>query len=310
MLKPSSFFQNMSPLSPILTDFYAISDNHYWLVTQEPMLCTTILMISSRYHILSGSGVRSRAYSVHHRLWQHCQHLILRIVLGQEKISKAKTRRIGTIEALLLLSEWYPRALHFPPETDGWDSDLIMTTPDLRDPPGMDDELPMSERWKEDVVEPSKRLDRMSWMLVNTAVGLAHELGVFAPQCLQGGRIQNEMVSPDAEAYLSHLEQRSLRLPVLLFLFTDLLASRIGCTSSMPTDLDNISYCDKDADWVRFMESWTRLTKLARSITTQYVIPAEKKNQGKLRDLSYLRETKAWLSQHENDLLTVEGDPD
>lgn len=266
-------------------------------------------MISSHHHILSGPGVSSRAYSVHHRLWQHCQHLILRIVLGQEKISKAKTRRIGTIEALLLISEWYPRAVHFPPETDGWDSDLIMTAPDFRDPPGMGDELPMSQRWKEDVVEPSRRLDRMSWMLINTALGLAHELGVFAPKGLQGGRRQNGTANPDAESYLNHLEQRSQRLPILLFLFTDLLASRIGCTSSMPADLGNISSHGENTDWVRFMESWTKLTKSTRSIMNQYLPPTEKDSEGRLGDLSCLRKTKFWLSQHEDDLLTFQGEP-
>ncbi|KAJ6160200.1 hypothetical protein N7497_004737 [Penicillium chrysogenum] len=50
------FYKNMSCLSPILTDFYANHRYHYWLVTREPVLCSTILMISSRYHVLPGAG--------------------------------------------------------------------------------------------------------------------------------------------------------------------------------------------------------------------------------------------------------------
>ncbi|KAK9571622.1 hypothetical protein V6Z79_001695 [Aspergillus fumigatus] len=102
------FFHNMAPLSPILTDFFASHHTHYWLITQEPVLCCTILMISSRYHTLPGPSGATRGFFIHNRLWQHCQHLILRIMLGQEKFSKAKTRHLGTVEALLLLSEWYP----------------------------------------------------------------------------------------------------------------------------------------------------------------------------------------------------------
>lgn len=197
------------------------------------MLCCTILMISARYHIVPGPFGTSRGFIIHHRLWQHCQHLILRITLGQEKVSKAKTRHLGTIEALLLLTEWYPRALHFPPETDGWDSDLMYTTPNDRDPPAITEEMPIQERWEQDVIEPTRRSDRMSWMLVSSALALAHELGVFdsreQPSFSDG---------PDVRTYMKHLEFRRQRLPSLLFVASSLLASRIGCH---PSCLKNIS---------------------------------------------------------------------
>lgn len=52
----------------------------------------------------------------------------MKIMLGQVKPSKAQTRTIGSIEALLLLSEWHPRALHFPTAADGWDCELMIGT--------------------------------------------------------------------------------------------------------------------------------------------------------------------------------------
>jgi hypothetical protein len=104
-------------------------------------------------------------------------------MLGQEKFSKAKTRHLGTVEALLLLSEWYPQALHFHSEVDGWDSDLMYTAPSRLDPPPTEGS-PMQSRWKEDVVEPTRQSDRMSWMLVSSALALAHELGVFDSRLL------------------------------------------------------------------------------------------------------------------------------
>ncbi|KAJ5983126.1 hypothetical protein N7481_005225 [Penicillium waksmanii] len=265
------FFANMNPLSPILTDFFASHKNHFYLVTQEPMLCCTILMISSRYHTLRGVGGSSRAFFIHHRLWQHCQHLLLRLTLGQEKKSKARTRNIGSIEALLLMSEWHPRSLQFPPETDGWDSDFIMTHLDARDPPLTDEEVPVSARWREDVVEPTKRFERMSWMVLSSALALAHELGAFDPstKVLK----PDDLVEIDAEMYLDHLELRRQRLPSLLFVYINVLSSRIGCTSPMPYDT-NISVPvsrlllqqKEGREWISFMNSWIGITKMSSSM--------------------------------------------
>lgn len=265
-----SFFAAMNPLSPILTNFFASPENQFYLVTQEPMLCCTILMISSRYHTLPGVGGCSRALFIHQRLWQRCQHLLLRLTFGQEKISKAKTRTIGSIEALLLMSEWHPRALQYPPETDGWDSDFIMTHLDARDPPHTREEIPVSDRWREDVVEPTKRFERMSWMVLSSALALAHELGVFD----SSKRIQNpdDFARMDVQVYLDYLELRRQRLPSLLFVFVNALSIRIGCTSPIPLDttaprLDTNLILKEPSGltWLSFMKSWVELTKLIGS---------------------------------------------
>ncbi|KAL4953972.1 hypothetical protein BDW69DRAFT_205481 [Aspergillus filifer] len=269
------FFHNLAPImTPILTDFFTSHNTHYWLITQEPVLCCTILMISARYHTLPGPCGGSRGFYIHNRLWQHCQHLILRIMLGQEKLSKAKTRHISSVEALLLLSEWYPLALHFPHETDGWDSDWMLTTHTMRDPPPDTKESLMQDRWREDVVEPTRRSDRMSWMLISSALALAHELGVFdSREQTSTTRGQGVMAGPDVEDYLRDMELRRQRLPSLLFVTVNLLASRIGCTSIMP-ELSKQSSCDRlltiDPEWANFMSSWIELTKLTRSLRDSF----------------------------------------
>lgn len=289
----------MAPTSPIVTDFFASRNTHYWLITQEPMLCCTILMISARYHTIPGHFGISRGFIIHHRLWQHCQHLILRITLGQEKISKAKTRHLGTIEALLLLTEWYPRALHFPPETDGWDSDLMYTTPNDRDPPAVTEEMPIQECWEQDVIEPTRRSDRMSWMLVGSALALAHELGVF------DSREQPSFPNgPDVGAYMKHLEFRRQRLPALLFVVSSLLASRIGCPPIMsdkykPGNLDNILLVDPQ--WTNFMASWVYLTGFVRIIGEKFLLEA-RDNEHRGIDFESLEQFKdqldTWNGNH------------
>jgi hypothetical protein len=195
----------------------------------------------------------------------------MRLTLGQEKISKAKTRNIGSIEALLLMSEWFPRHLQFPPETDGWDSDFIMTNLDARDPPLPVEEIPVSDTWKQDVVEPTKRFEHMSWMVLSLALALAHELGAFSPNArvLKPG----DLVGLDAEMYLQHLELRRQRLPGLLFVFINALSSRLGCTSPMPSDVglmmpdpELLRLDTRGSEWLSFMKSWRELSKLTSSI--------------------------------------------
>lgn len=159
------FRQNLAPLSPVSRGFDLSHEKHYKLITQEPLLCCVILMISSRYHILSGHGGLARSTIVHHRLWEHCQHLVMRIIFGQEKRSKAKTRTRGSIEALLLIIEWHPQAIHLPPASDGWDSSTLLTDIDPRDDQ-FDNQADTTNdneaQWLRDVILPAKTSDRMS----------------------------------------------------------------------------------------------------------------------------------------------------
>lgn len=260
------FFRNLASLSPVSSTFYADHSNHKSLILDEPLLCCAILMISSRYHVLPGPGGASRADFIHMRLWKHCEHLIARITFGQEKYSIAKCRTLGSIKALLLMTEWHPRALHFPPELDGWDATLA---------PSMDDNFGVDRhdnshlhRWREDVFEPAKRSDRMSWMLLGLATTLAHELGVFE--------------EPDPEDHLYKLgPETRIRTQRMLFLYVNQLSLRIGCTSFLPQSLSlsltapmtsqsDAMTTDRDS----FISQFIEITKL-RKTTTEMFFPSK-----------------------------------
>ncbi|CAG7922082.1 unnamed protein product [Penicillium olsonii] len=262
------FYKNMSCLSPILTDFYANHRYHYWLITREPVLCCTILMISSRYHVLPGAGGESRNFFIHHRLWQHCQQLTMRLIFGQEKSTKSKVRSLGTVEALLLISEWHPRSLHFPPETDGWDDDLIPTAP--RNHEANESNSAPTNHWVEDMIEPARRSDQMSWMLLGCALSLAHELGIFETE---------ESSSPAEEPeWRDQMTLRWQRVQRLLYVYINQLAWRIGCMSPIPQSLNHAilggrkpqGLSPPGSTWLTFMDSWIELTKLAKSVTDMF----------------------------------------
>ncbi|KAL2675646.1 hypothetical protein Neosp_011836 [[Neocosmospora] mangrovei] len=207
------FFEKLQPLSPVIVDQFRSHSAHTQLVHEEAMLCCTILTIASRFFMLPGAGGTSRSHNIHQRLWSHCEMLIKRILLGQEKTSTAKTRAIGTVESLMLISDWHPRALHFPPETDGWDALLISPGYDPVNRRRMNDEAPLI-RWKDDVFEPAKRANRMSWMLLGMANNLAYELGVISSQRPETSRSTELQII------------RSLRAQKLLYVYLTQTATR------------------------------------------------------------------------------------
>ncbi|KKK19347.1 putative C6 transcription factor [Aspergillus ochraceoroseus] len=160
-------------------------------------------------------------------------------------------------------------SLHFPPENDGWDSDLVSKPLEPRD----DDNL-SSNRWLEDMIEPARRSDQMSWMLLGAALSLAHELGIFEVDdekwnCLTG---YEGFTSGD------QIKLRRQRVQRLLYVYINQLAWRIGCVSLMPQSLNHTILNRQTArnlkqsgdEWLAFMDSWMDLTKLAKSVTDMF----------------------------------------
>ncbi|KZM24519.1 uncharacterized protein EKO05_0008595 [Ascochyta rabiei] len=296
------FFKNCSPLSPILGDFYSHHENHYSLIALDPFLCVTILMISSRYNILPGVGGASRGYFVHDRLWEQCQRFIMKIMLGQVKPSKAQSRTIGSIEALLLLSEWHPRALHFPTAADGWDCELMIGANNTTaEGAKLLEGDTTSSRWLEDVIEPAKRSDRMSWMLMGSALSMAQELGLFE---------DNASIDKDQRSYpkssTEFLILRRIRARKLLYVLLEQLSWRLGCTSMIPQSLNHAlmekipvdSATGAVEQWQSFMSAWVELTKLARSVSDT-IYPSAATTKSLLRTGRYIG-----LLEHFQPLLT------
>ncbi|KAL4894229.1 hypothetical protein BDV59DRAFT_207238 [Aspergillus ambiguus] len=255
------FYRYLAPLSPVLTDRYCEHRYHDQLIREEPMLCCTLLMISSRFFILPGAGGVSRSHFIHHRLWQYCELLIRRIMLGQEKYSTAKTRVVGSIESLMLISDWHPRSVHFPPDTEGWDGELISPEYDRANRLQTTGDVPLI-RWREDVFEPAKRSERISWMLLGAAMSLAYELGVFSESSNQA-----DLNSCGQD----HQSVRIYRARKLLCIYTMQMAVRMGSSASLLPD--HISFAPMassrvspiNPQWEAYMNLWMKLTRLMKS---------------------------------------------
>ena len=150
-------------------------------------------------------------------------------------LRKGSLRTLGTIESLMILTEWHPRALHFPapeaidelmlPPYDG----NLMSEGESNSRVGAGVGGKRIESW----LEPAWRSDRMCWMLLSTATGLAYELGVFddIDELLQDGAITRPEY--EDEGY----RQRAYRIKRLLLIYVTQLAGRLGWTNMVSETL-------------------------------------------------------------------------
>ncbi len=143
----------------------------------------------------------------------------------------------------MILTEWHPRGLHFPPQ-DATDELMLpmnayggldgngSTVDDNGDP-----SLSNGVRGKriESWLEPAWRSDRMCWMLLSTAHGLSYELGVFDP-IGDSDEIDRPRPEYDEEAY----RLRAERIKKLLLIYITQLSGRLGWTN-MVTMTDSTS---------------------------------------------------------------------
>ncbi|GAB1320317.1 zinc finger transcriptional activator [Madurella fahalii] len=250
------YYKYLSPLTPISPPTFQNPASHLTLLTEEPILTVTLLTIASRYRRLTGTGGHCRSHAIHEQLWTYLRGMIERVVWGQEAfgggfcgsgaddidsstapwrgLRRGSLRTLGTIESLMILTEWHPRALHFPPNeaTDelmlpSYESQLDDTEGNQKRAAGF------GGRRIESWLEPAWRSDRMCWMLLSTGMGLAYELGVFddIDELLATGAITR----PEYEEESYRL--RASRIKRLLLIYLSQLAGRLGWTNMVPEKL-------------------------------------------------------------------------
>ncbi|EJT81017.1 hypothetical protein GGTG_01006 [Gaeumannomyces tritici R3-111a-1] len=270
------YYKYLSPLTPISPPTFSNAAAHLTLLTEEPILTVALLTIASRYRRMPGTGGHCRSHAIHEQLWTYLRGMIERVVWGQEAfgggfcgsggpgpldesqtsstapwrgLRKGSLRTLGTIESLMILTEWHPRALHFPP-AEAIDELLLPSVYDgvggLADPATEPDASAgvgvgaggrpaagVGGKRIESWLEPAWRSDRMCWMLLSTAMGLAYELGVFddIDELLAAGAITR----PEYEEETYRL--RAHRIKRLLLIYLSQLAGRLGWTNMVPENL-------------------------------------------------------------------------
>ncbi|SPO03053.1 related to ARO80 - positive transcription regulator of ARO9 and ARO10 [Cephalotrichum gorgonifer] len=260
------YYEYLSPLTPISPPTFRNPGSHHTLLTEEPILTVTLLTIASRYHKPPGTGSESRSAAIHEQLWTYLRGMIERCLWGQEAFGnrmfpltpvvagesqtsstapwrgmrKGSLRTLGTIESLMILTEWHPRALHFPaPEAidelmlPSYDEGIMAEEEHNQHLGNVGSGVGVGGRRIDSWLEPAWRSDRMCWMLLSTATGLAYELGVFddIDELLRDGAITRPEY--EEEAY----RQRAYRIKRLMLIYVTQLAGRLGWTNMVSESL-------------------------------------------------------------------------
>ncbi|RPB21863.1 hypothetical protein L211DRAFT_408897 [Terfezia boudieri ATCC MYA-4762] len=304
------FHTHLLPLSPILSGHFALPSAQHDLLTNEPLLAITILTIAARYCPLGGAA--SRGVYLHDKLWQFTQGLVGRVIWGQDrgtgKIRGKETkglRGLGTVEALVLWTEWHPRGIHFPPmevwgeeelmggmgigmgltgygegpkEGRGWDVSLVIpmaergSDEDGNNEMGDGEEKEVkSDRWLEEVVEPTRRSDRLSWMLLGTALNLAHELGIFDTSSADDLAPTPADPSVDIET-----PRRIFRLRKLCYIYLHSLSTRLNWSSPLDnnrklltiiTNHTETAYTPGQVVLTKYEQKWHKIMALYLDLT-------------------------------------------
>ena len=229
------------------------------------MLTVTVLTIASRYMELSGPGGKTRSFMIHERLWSYLQNMITRMFWGQEQFGggfcgagtrrpgqpnsgKGGLRTLGTIErylisilcftysvdpmsSLLLLNEFHPRSMHFPPRDD--DDDILVPADDANSP--VDEKLlSVGSPWS----EPAVRSDRMCWSLIGTSYVLAYELGIFGTYS-DGALSVNGRVR--RKGGLTTYNKRADRIERMLYVFITQASGRFGIPSMYSDEINKFA---------------------------------------------------------------------
>jgi len=267
---------------------------HRTLLTEEPVLAVTMLTVASRHMKPKGDGAYTRSFYIHDRLWSYLRGMIERLFWGQENFGgsavgfskprsldlaplpgkvnlKGHLRSLGTVEALLILTDWHPRNLHFPPGDDEntlLDADAHIS-PQTRPDKEADNETEQApnkgqsssegrlafQKW----LEPAWRSDRMSWMLLSTAQALAFELGVFDQKNTSGNT---------DESAAEQIRKRRVRRLILVYVTQS--SGRLGIPSMLPLpqwshDIEPTALGDaKTSDILidRMQDCWIAISKI------------------------------------------------
>ncbi|KAL4901259.1 hypothetical protein BDW74DRAFT_187735 [Aspergillus multicolor] len=169
------YFSVLWPLFPVVPQYYGAPEHCVSLATAEPVLTTAVIALSSRYHVLSGYNGLARSERIHWRTWPWVQRLFQSSIWGASGM-----RRYGAIAALLLFIEWHPKAINSPEDFLGDGGELELFEPHYQ-PDGAAHARPtIPERLN--LVATAYRSNKMSWMLLSSAIALAREIGVFDEQ--------------------------------------------------------------------------------------------------------------------------------
>ncbi|KAG7291236.1 hypothetical protein NEMBOFW57_001248 [Staphylotrichum longicolle] len=224
------YFNVMWSLRPVVHPFYRDRSRYALLAADEPLLSISLVTLSSRYYSLSGSHGEIRSERIHWQAWK-----FLRKYLQSALWGSPYTRSPGAIAAMLLMIEWHSKAINNPSSfSEDEDGDMFSSAqgprPGAFSSRGQITSLTSQQRYgmatlleNLNIVAPAYRSNKMSWMLLSTAIALAHEGCCFEYIDAQG--VDGPSDSPQTGPCKQQWNQL---ICVFLYLADENLAMRLG----------------------------------------------------------------------------------
>ncbi|KAF7133859.1 hypothetical protein CNMCM5793_005271 [Aspergillus hiratsukae] len=294
------FYNFHAHFSPVVPECFRDHSQHAVLIEEEPILTITILMIGSRYRKWTGPAAVARSYIVHDRVWRYLQRMISRLVWSEDNFLREFSSRthpssspgeephssypgiwsngfrtLGTCEALLLLLDWHPRALHFPPLDEDTTSIVIrepkkprrsVCTPGYYGPGSGHDWL--------------ARSDRLCHSMLSTLLMLATEMGIFCEEdsLRQGvdGRRDLWKIPRDQE--------RFNRIRCLIWVYATQQPGRPGWRTLTPSPPRRGSDMKNDDA----TECWVRVATITKN-ANELLFPSQRHTSEIIRNGQYLK---------------------
>ncbi|OJD38570.1 c6 transcription factor [Diplodia corticola] len=251
------YFDRMNPLYPVVDETYQHSSRRHGLLVDEPVLCTAILTVASRYAWLDGTPASSRAHEIHSFLFKQAQQAIHQSLWGIESIADRESRILSTIESIILFVEWRPRPMDIMPNQGTIAGATNMFGVDAADPGTTQNSVIDDETRKAYML--ARRLNATSWRLLGHAVNLADEISLVE------GLTRSREAQPRAPTHV----RRRARIRDLLIPLTWEIAFRLGRSASLKLPMPSAPTADEYADegvFSTLLNSRAELYRLCRLV--------------------------------------------
>ncbi|EED20898.1 conserved hypothetical protein [Talaromyces stipitatus ATCC 10500] len=293
------FYKFHAPFSPVAPECFRAHAQHPTLIEEEPILTITILMIGSRYKKWTGLAAASRSFLIHDRLWRYLQGMITRlfwcedIFVGEfasltdpfngsdnasfptrSNIWSNGFRTIGTCEALLLLLDWHPQGLHFPPPDEDTTSTIVREPKRRR----------LAAEHKRHRGPGSghdwlARSDRLCRSMLSTASMLATEMGVFDEEEL----VSESENNPQSMRDMASHQQRFCRVRYLIWVYATQQPGRPGWRILTPEP--SLLFPSTDDDTIK---CWARVATIMK-YANELLFSSQKHTNEIIRNGEYIK---------------------
>lgn len=237
------FYKWLVPMIPLSIENMQDPATLERMLRDEGFLVLTVLTIVSRYMTLKGYGGYTRSIHIHMNFWKDIEGRLEALFLSPRYSQQTSsidpaydpvTRYycLGTIEAVLLLIEWHPRAVHFPAVIS---HAPLLAPAEEREAESDEEEPGTNKHWKKLLLST----DHKCWAYMKLALAIGEDSSLFQWSEEEITAYLTSAPFPHRTVFL-----RCQRIRRLLYVHVSLLTARVNKTPHVPENWNTHLYPD------------------------------------------------------------------